>query len=82
MADKKPEEKQFSLKPVEIKLIEALQQSYFSNLANTLSFIALERLAYPVSQNTRYRVEGNNIFIHEAIKEEKVATTAQPKKGK
>ena len=65
MSDKKPNEKQFSLKDIELRLVESIQQSYFSNLSNTLSFIALERLAYPVTEYTRFRIEGNNLYIHE-----------------
>lgn len=67
-------EKEYSLKPIELRLVEAIQSAYFSNLSNTLSFIALERLAYDVTENTRFRVEDGKLFIHEEAKEEEVAT--------
>jgi hypothetical protein len=76
----KENEKQFDLKAIELRLVESLQQSYFGSLSNTLSFIALERLAYPVTSDTQFRIEEGKLYIHEAKKEEEVVTTS--KKGK
>jgi len=76
----KTEEKEYSIKNIELRLVETLQQTYFQNLSNVLSFIALERLAYPVTENTRFRIDGDKIFIHEETPEEEVATT--PKEAK
>lgn len=49
MADKK-----YSLKPTESQLLTVTQQNFQTILSNTIAMIAIERLAYPVSQNTRF----------------------------
>ncbi len=71
---KLPEEKEYSIKPIELRLVETLQQTYFQNLSNVLSFIAIERLAYDVTENTRFRIEGDKVYIKEEAKEEEVST--------
>lgn len=78
----KSEEKEYGIKNIELRLVETLQQTYFQNLSNVLSFIALERLAYPVTEFTRFRIEGDKLFIHEETPEEEVATSATPKETK
>jgi hypothetical protein len=60
-----PEEKQFGMKPIEQRMLLVLQEQYFSVLSNFLSFIALERLAYPVTEKTKFRVEGDKLYVHE-----------------
>jgi len=75
MSNKQDGESMYGLKPIELKLVESIQTSYFSNLSNTLSFIALERLAYDVTENTRFRIEDGKLYIkEEEVKEEEVAT--------
>ncbi len=71
---KKPEETEYSIKPIELRLVETLQQTYFQNLSNVLSFIAIERLAYNVTENTRFMIEGDKIYVKEEVKEEEVKT--------
>lgn len=68
--DTKAQEKEFGLKDIELRLVETLQQTYFQNLSNVLSFIALERLAYPVTEHTRFRIEDGKLFVHEDKPEE------------
>lgn len=63
--DTQVQEKEFGLKDIELRLVETLQQTYFQNLSNVLSFIALERLAYSVTENTRFRINEGKLFIHE-----------------
>lgn len=79
MSNKQPDEKMYGIKDIELRLVEVIQSTYFTNLSNVLSFIALERLAYPVTQNTRFRIEGNNLYIKEEKPEEEVATTPEAK---
>ena len=74
MANKEADEKQFSLKPVELNLIRAIQEQSNVTLSNTISFIALERLAYDVTEFTRFRVEDNNLYIKEDEPQEEVET--------
>lgn len=84
MSDK-PTEKQYSLKPIELQMVNVLQSQYFTTLSNFLSFVALERLAYGVTQNTKFRIEGDNIFISEDTPEADVVSTGSdttPLKGK
>jgi hypothetical protein len=61
-------EKEFGLKNIEIKLVQSIQNGYFNNLSSILSFIALERLAYNVTEQTQFRVEGEKLFIWEVPK--------------
>lgn len=65
MADKQPDEKQFSLKGTEQQMLKVLQDQYFTHLSNFLSFLSIERLAYTVTPNTKFRIEGNTLFISE-----------------
>lgn len=65
MAEKNDNEKEFGLKEIELKLISTIQDTYFANLSNVLSFIALERLGYNVTEKTRFRVEDGKVYIHE-----------------
>jgi len=57
--------KKFALKPIEQQMLRVLQDSYFNQLSNFLSFIALERLAYTVTQNTKYEIQDGNLIIEE-----------------
>lgn len=82
MSNKQPDEKEYGLKQIELQLVQVIQNTYFTNLSNLLSFFALERLAYPVTENTRFRVEDGKLFIHEEKQEEEVATTPEPKESK
>lgn len=66
------EEKQFSLKESELQLINSLQAAYLQNQSMCISFIAAERLAYPVSENTVFRIENGTLFIREDKPEDKV----------
>ncbi len=63
--DSKPEVKQFGLKQSEQRMLLAIEQQFMQNLSLFLSFIAIERLAYNVTENTQFRTEGDKLFIHE-----------------
>lgn len=79
MADKsaeKPEQKTFSLKEIESQMLNVLEQQYFTTLSNFLSFIALERLAYAVTQNTKFELKDGKLLISEAPEAEVAAATA------
>lgn len=54
---KDPERKSFSLKPNESELIRGEFQRHQAALASLLSFIAVERLAWPVDQQTAFTLE-------------------------
>lgn len=62
-----PTEKRYDLKPIEQQMIKVLQDTYFTTLSNFLSFIALERLAYSVTGNTKFRIEDGSVYISEEI---------------
>lgn len=83
MSDK-PDEKQFGLKENELKVVEALQSSYFSQLSMFLSFLAIERLAYNVTPNTQFRIEKGQLYVKEAEppKAEEEVLTEAPKESK
>lgn len=57
--------KTYSLKEIEINLINLTQQQWQVAVSNILSFIALERLAYNVTENTQFTIEGTNLIISE-----------------
>lgn len=55
MSDKtEPEKKSYGLKPNESELIRGELNRHNAALASILSFIAVERLAYPVDQDTAF----------------------------
>lgn len=72
--------KTFSLKPIEQQMLKVLQDQYFAVLSNFLSFVALERLAYKVTEKTQFKLEGDSVVITEAVEipdvpeQEEVAT--------
>lgn len=67
MADKQLGEKQFALKQIEAQMLQGYEKSYFQALSGFLSFISLERLNYQVTANTKFRVEGDQLFISEVV---------------
>lgn len=85
MPDEKSNEKQFSLKPIELQMVNVLQSTYFTTLSNFLSFIALERLAYSVTEHTKFRIEDGKLFVweEEATPDTEVSTGSEttPVKG-
>ncbi len=91
MSDKpaNPNEKQFSLKDSEVRMLMGIEELKNQQLSLFLSFIAMERMAYNVSMNTRFRVEGNTMFISEIEPEQPASgvdtgdgSTAEAIKGK
>lgn len=65
MPDKQPQEKQFSLKESELRMLMGIEELKNQQLSLFLSFIAMERMAYNVTLNTRFHVENNTIYIAE-----------------
>jgi len=63
---KEPNEKMFSMKAIETNVIANINQRHNAELVDFLSFVAIERLAYDVTVNTKFRVDGEgNLFISE-----------------
>lgn len=72
MSDKQPEEKQFSLRNTELNLIGNVNRRRDQALLDIFSYIALERLNYPVTENTEFRTdEKGDLFIKERPEEKK-----------
>lgn len=69
-------EKTFSLKPIEIQMVQNMHDRANSALFDFFSFIALERLAYEVTKNTQFRVEQGKLFITEVEPEDKAEEVA------
>lgn len=65
MVNKQPQEKQFSLKESEVRMLMGIEELKNQQLSLFLSFIAMERMAYNVTLNTRFRVDNNTLFIAE-----------------
>lgn len=62
-----PQEKTYDLKPIEQQMIKVLQDTHYTTLSNFLSFISLERLAYSVTQSTKFRIENGKLYISEEL---------------
>lgn len=58
-------EKQFSLKQIEQNVLANINARHNAELLDFLTFVALERLAYPVTELTQFRVEDSNVYISE-----------------
>ncbi len=72
MSSKQPEEKQFSLKNTELNLIGNVNRRRDQALLDIFSYIALERLNYPVTENTEFRTdEKGDLYIKERPEETK-----------
>lgn len=81
--DNKPKDlKTFSLKPIEKQLLDTQRESYFNSLSNVLSFIAIERLAYHVTQDTRFKWEDDKLEIWEEPTEVPEAEVVEPAPSK
>lgn len=65
------EPKQFNLKPIETQLLSATQAQFQTLASNVLSFIAIERLAYTVTEKTQFSVSQD--FTTVAISEKEDA---------
>lgn len=77
----------YSLKPIETQLLKVITQMQANLLSNTLSFIAIERLALTVTGDTRFEISEDMTEITVSEVEEKPAEdagiiTEPPKKGK
>ena len=48
--------KQFTLKPIETQVLLVEQQLFQSSISNIISMIAVERLGYEVTQNTKFNL--------------------------
>lgn len=62
---KQPNEKQFSLKPIQEQVVQTLQQQFQSVVSNFMSYLAIENWGYTVTENTRFRIEGGQVYITE-----------------
>lgn len=71
---KQPEEKQFSLKDIELRMIQNINERTNAELVDFMSFVALERLAYQVTERTQFRVDDKGVlYISERPEEPKAA---------
>ena len=61
----KNEKKQFDLKDSEIQMLNAMNQSAQNAMANFLSFLCIERLAVPVTENTKFEVKDRTLTVWE-----------------
>jgi hypothetical protein len=77
------EPKKYSLKPIETQLLNVITQQQANLLSNTLSFIAIERLALQIDQNTRFQINDDmtEITVTQETPEADVITEA-PKESK
>lgn len=67
-----PTEKTFSLKDIERRVIGNINERHNAELLDILSFIAIERLAYNVTERTQFRVDGEgNLYVSERPEEKK-----------
>lgn len=81
MAAQQPNEKQFGLKPSEARMLMAIEQQFMQSLSLFLSFVAIERLAYNVTEKTQFRTDGDKLFIHEQEPEQPEAPSVATSDG-
>lgn len=76
--------KQYGLKESEQHMLAALQQQYNASMSLFLSFVAIERMAYNVTENTSFHVDGATLTITEHVPEADAPSVAvageEPKK--
>jgi len=88
-----PEAKEFSLKNNEVMMLRVFHQQHMVVVANFLTYIAIDRLAYPANEQTQYELSPDMTKVKvwqkepEAKPEDKVKpveknTTAESLKGK
>lgn len=67
------DEKTFSLKQIEQRVIGNINERHNAELLDMLSFIAVERLAYNVTALTQFRIdETGNLYIKEMAEPEPI----------
>lgn len=59
MEDGKNETKEFSLKPIETNILMGIQQQMANITSLVLSYIAVDRLAYPVEQTSHFELSAD-----------------------
>lgn len=62
--------KEYSLKPLETQLLATTQQQFQVLVSNLLSFIAIERLAYTVTEKTQFAVSPDFTSVSISEKED------------
>lgn len=71
------DEKQYSLKNTEKNLIGNSNQRHNAELLDIFSYIAIERLNYPVTKQTQFRTDADgNLFITEVEEAKEEVETA------
>ena len=65
MADKKPEEKTYGLKDIELRVMANINSRRDAEMLDFLAFLSMERLALEVTENTQFRVEDGKLFVSE-----------------
>lgn len=72
--DTKPEVKSYSLTGIETQLLLVTQQNFQTVLSNEMAMIAVQRLNYPVSNNTRFvfNEDMSEVTISEDVPEAEV----------
>lgn len=51
--------KEYGLKPIDIQMINTIQQQANVALSNFISFVVMDRMAYPVDTQTRFEVDND-----------------------
>lgn len=57
--------KDYSLKQSEIVLLSGIQQQANAIFSQAVAYILVDRLAYPVTESTRFSVEGDKLTVWE-----------------
>lgn len=65
-----PIEKRYSLKSIDMQMVSVMQ----APLSNFLSFLALDRYNYPVTNNTVFKIDNGDLVISELEPPSEVAT--------
>jgi hypothetical protein len=74
-----PKTQLFHLKPVETQTLQVIQESVQRAMAVTLNLLAVERMGYPVTENTQFKLNPEMTEIEISERQEDVPVNpAQP----
>lgn len=69
-------EKQFSLRPVDLQMIQNFNERHNAALVDFLSYLSIDRLGYQPTEQTRFRTDDKGVlYISELPKEVKEEVT-------
>lgn len=73
--DSKPERKEYSLKDIEIQMMNTINGQAQTAMSNFVSYILMERMAYAVTPNSRFEID----FVKKTVQAWEELPAEEPK---